>query len=63
MCLFVEDNGRGFEVEGIMSRRGRTRGLGLASMEERARMLGGTFHICSAPDKGTKIRVTVPLGK
>jgi PAS domain S-box-containing protein len=63
MCLSVEDNGRGFEVERIMARRGRKRGLGLASMEERARMLGGTFHIWSAPNMGTKIQVTVPLGK
>jgi two-component system, NarL family, sensor histidine kinase UhpB len=59
--LSVEDNGLGFEVEQIMARRGRTRGLGLASMEERARMLGGTFQITSAPNGGTKIHVTVPL--
>jgi PAS domain S-box-containing protein len=57
----VEDNGLGFEMEQIMARRGRKRGLGLASMEERARMLGGTFQIASTPNIGTKIQVTVPL--
>jgi signal transduction histidine kinase/CheY-like chemotaxis protein len=61
VCLSVEDNGVGFEVERIMAHRDRKRGLGLASMEERARMLGGTFHIWSSPDMGTKIHVTVPL--
>jgi signal transduction histidine kinase/CheY-like chemotaxis protein len=59
--LSVRDNGVGFEVERILARRGRKRGLGLASMEERARMMGGTFQIWSAPDMGTKIQVTVPL--
>jgi signal transduction histidine kinase/CheY-like chemotaxis protein len=61
VCLSVEDNGRGFEVEGIMADRGRKRGLGLTSMEERTRMLGGTFHIRSAPNMGTKIQITMPL--
>jgi PAS domain S-box-containing protein len=61
--LSVEDNGLGFDLERIMARRDRKRGLGLASMEERARMLGGTFRITSALNMGTKIQVTVPLGK
>ncbi len=58
--LSVEDNGLGFELERIMARRGRTRGLGLASMEERARMIGGTFHIWSKPGEGTKIHIIMP---
>ena len=57
----VEDNGKGFEVDKILTRRGRKRGLGLASMEERARMIGGTFHLWSKPETGTKIHITVPL--
>jgi PAS domain S-box-containing protein len=57
----VEDNGIGFEVDEVLARRGRKRGLGLASLEERARMMGGTLHIWSKPDIGTKIHVTVPL--
>ena len=63
VCLFVEDNGRGFEVEGIMSRRGRTRGLGLASMEERARMIGGSFKLVSQPGAGTTIKIEVPFSE
>ena len=60
-CLSVEDKGLGFDLERILARRGRKRGLGLASMEERARMLGGTLQITSTPNVGTKIQVTVPL--
>ena len=63
LWLRVEDNGSGFKVEEVYARPGRQRGLGLTSMEERARMLGGTFHIWSQPGRGTKIYVTVPLQK
>jgi signal transduction histidine kinase/DNA-binding response OmpR family regulator len=58
----VEDNGLGFEVDKVQARRDRKRGLGLASMEERARMMGGTFHLWSKPRQGTKIHITIPLG-
>ena len=57
----VEDNGIGFAVDQVLARRGRKRGLGLASMEERARSLGGTFHLWSQPKSGTKIHIIVPL--
>jgi signal transduction histidine kinase/CheY-like chemotaxis protein len=59
--LSVEDNGIGFEVDRTLTRRGRKRGLGLTSMEERARMMGGTFQIWSKPQQGTKIHITVPF--
>ena len=53
--LQVMDYGEGFEPQ-----KGHF-GLGLISMEERARMLGGTFHIDSGPGEGTRITVEVPL--
>ena len=59
--LAVEDNGEGFEVPEILARRGREKGLGLSSMAERSRIMGGTFNISSRPQSGTKIQVTVPL--
>ena len=61
LWLMVEDNGIGFEVEEVYARPGRQRGLGLTSMEERARMLGGTFQIRSQPGLGTRIDVVVPF--
>ncbi|WNM62286.1 PAS domain-containing sensor histidine kinase [Candidatus Nitrospira neomarina] len=36
-------------------------GLGLLSMEERARILGGSITVKSKPDKGTQITVEIPL--
>ena len=38
-----------------------TVGLGIRSMGERARLLGGRFEIHSEPGKGTRIDVSVPL--
>src|SRR6185295_4567003 len=53
----VTDDGAGFDP-GAARRAG---GLGLASIEERARLLGGDCRIESAPGAGTGIEVTVPL--
>jgi signal transduction histidine kinase len=52
--LEVEDDGVGFDPEapGTRSRR-----LGLTSMEERARRIGGALEIRSAPNAGTTVRL------
>jgi two-component system sensor histidine kinase UhpB len=55
--LVVSDRGNGFEVP----RRRRNGGLGLVTMEERVRILGGRFEIRSAPDRGTTVRASVPV--
>jgi signal transduction histidine kinase len=55
--LTIVDAGKGFDVEA--ARQGR--GLGLASMEERARLVKGTIAFESRPMSGTIIRVGVPL--
>jgi signal transduction histidine kinase len=54
--ITIADNGRGFD-RGASGGRG---GLGLASMEERARLLGGRFTVTSAPGRGTSIIVSLP---
>ena len=54
--LRIADDGRGFDREAAR----RTGGLGLASMEERLRLVGGTFAIVSAPGNGTQVEATVP---
>jgi two-component system sensor histidine kinase UhpB len=56
--LRIEDNGAGFD-ETLMRSFG---GLGLTSMEERVRMVGGTVHVESAPGHGTRITLRVPYG-
>jgi len=55
--LVVHDNGTGFEPA---LKRNRT-SLGLASMRERMRLLGGGFEVDSAPGRGTNIKAWVPL--
>jgi two-component system sensor histidine kinase NreB len=50
----VEDRGRGF------SRESRGKGVGLFSMEERARGIGGQLKVLSEPGQGTCVVLTVP---
>ncbi len=55
----IKDDGVGFEVES--PKRGRTgAGLGLASMAQRACLLGGEFAVISQPGKGTEVEFTLP---
>jgi signal transduction histidine kinase len=58
----IEDNGRGFSA-GNSSERNEydPPGHGLNNMKLRAAQLGGQMSIDSAPGRGTKLRVTVPL--
>jgi signal transduction histidine kinase len=57
----VEDDGKGFDVEVALSRKGVRQNLGLHGMAERATLLGGTFNIRSQPGQGTCLRVEIPL--
>lgn len=56
----VEDNGRGFPVD-LTVAPSRQRGLGIVGMRERAARLGGTLVIDSAPGKGCRLRLSVPI--
>jgi signal transduction histidine kinase len=56
LCLRIADQGIGFDV----ARLGGTRGLGLVSIGERARILGGTFAVSSTPSQGTTVEVRIP---
>jgi signal transduction histidine kinase len=55
--LTVRDSGRGFDFESAL----RNGGLGLTSMRERVRLVGGTIVFDSKPAAGTTIRVCVPI--
>ncbi len=55
VLLTVGDEGRGFEPNA----RGGRSGIGLASMEERARLIGAELTIQSTPGKGTTITALV----
>jgi PAS domain S-box-containing protein len=55
--LTVSDRGAGFDVESAMNKGG----LGLISMHERVRLMGGTILIESKPMGGTTIHVRAPF--
>jgi signal transduction histidine kinase len=60
LTLAVADTGVGFQVsdEGLPRR-----GLGLVSMAERAKLLGGTCTIASEPARGTRVLLRLPLAE
>jgi signal transduction histidine kinase len=53
----VRDDGKGFDVEKTLQRSTMERGIGLSSMKNRMKMIGGTFDIKSSPGWGTTIQV------
>jgi signal transduction histidine kinase len=57
LSLRIEDTGDGFDLNEIKGKGG----LGLISMEERVRLVGGKLTIKSRPGKGTTVEVFVPL--
>ena len=57
LTVEVHDDGIGFEPSNTEL---RSRHLGLTSMEERARELGGRLQIHSSPGAGTTVRLEVP---
>ena len=52
--VLVEDNGKGFDQEELSS------GVGLVSMEERARSVDGELSVNSTPGKGTTVVLDIP---
>jgi signal transduction histidine kinase len=54
LLLRIDDDGKGFDHR-------RVRGLGLVGMSERVAHLRGKCEIESKPDRGTSIRVELPL--
>jgi signal transduction histidine kinase len=57
LWLTVADRGQGFRTS-VPDAKGR---LGLVSMRERAELLGGRFHVDSAPGRGTIVQLCWPL--
>lgn len=59
--LEVHDNGKGFQVPKEWLVLARNKHLGLVGIRERAEAVGGTVEVTSAPQKGTGVRVCIPL--
>jgi PAS domain S-box-containing protein len=57
IALAITDDGHGFD-QGSAE---HGKGLGLVSLDERVRLLGGTLTVESIPEHGTSIRAQIPL--
>ncbi len=57
MRLSISDNGRGFDPD---ARKGFP-ALGIRGMQERARLIGGEFRLCSSTGEGTQVEVQVTV--
>ena len=62
VCLTIQDDGKSFQVERILHRKGG-KNLGLLGMRERVEMVGGKFGIESTPGNGTTIIAQITLGE
>ena len=56
--LEIADNGKGFELHQVSSNS-----FGLLGMGERLEALGGKLHIDTAPGRGTRLHITIPLAE
>ena len=60
VVLTVRDNGKGFQLPHRVEDLAAVGKLGLAGMQERARLIGGKLAIESEPGKGTTLSVEIP---
>ncbi len=60
VVISIRDNGRGFELPKPLGDLPRSGKLGLAGMQERAKLIGGRVEISSILGKGTVVKVTTP---
>jgi PAS domain S-box-containing protein len=61
ISLRIEDDGRGFDVNDVLSEKDPLSGYGLTAMRERCEIIGGSFHIDSHPGQGTRINAILPI--
>jgi len=61
IALTVNDNGKGFELPQRMGDLASVGKLGLAGMQERARLIKGRLTLQSEVGEGTTVTVEVPV--
>jgi PAS domain S-box-containing protein len=61
ICINIEDDGIGFDIQDISSKMLDSGSFGLFSVRERLIFIGGHFEINSVPGQGTQIILTAPL--
>ncbi len=61
LSITVDDNGKGFDKKSLKPKPDKDGGMGLTFMQERIKYINGRLFINSAPEKGTKVTLNVPL--
>jgi signal transduction histidine kinase len=59
----IEDDGSGFDVNEVQRPAPQRKGLGLATIKERAEMLGGHVQFESRIGRGTRVRIEIPTSE
>lgn len=61
--LEIEDDGLGFDVAEVNRSYDKRGSLGMINLRERTELVNGLLHIDSAPGKGTRVQVYIPLSE
>jgi signal transduction histidine kinase len=61
VLLEIIDNGQGFDVAEVMGSYDKRGSLGMINLRERSELINAVLDIQSAPGKGARIRVFIPL--
>ncbi len=61
VLFLVEDDGNGFDLVKVSKKDDHEKHLGLTTMNERVRMIGGNFDLWSLEGKGTRITFSIPI--
>lgn len=63
LLVRIEDDGCGADMDRCLSQAGRAKRMGLWSMRERVKLLGGKISFRSKPGQGLHIRIETPLNR
>ncbi len=61
VSMDIADDGRGFAWDGRLEDLARRRCFGLIGIDERVKLLGGTWRISAQPGAGTDVRIRLPV--
>ena len=61
VAAYIEDDGKGFDMNEISLQKTPETGIGLMGMQQRAHMIGGILTIDSHKGHGTRISIEAPL--
>lgn len=61
LSIVIDDNGKGFDPEKVEHIKNGDGGMGMTFMKERIKYINGRLFLNSAPNKGTRVTLNIPL--